>query len=484
MLSVSNYAPTWDGSCSRADACSECPTLRSTTQRYMYSQSPINDVNAATLIALLPIHAQGSDPYRCGSLNMGDFYRGLSFFFTIRQLTNTPFGLHGVLLDTCTNSLRIDQDLYNLLSSGQLCNSQSDFGNYIINNSTIGGVVTSISTNVMAANRVLAPMKIPLVGSLSSSVALSNKEEYPYFARTVPPDNSQMRVIAEILRLRNWTYVSVVYSRETYGVSGADELEKQTKLNGVCIGQSLGISYPTDDIEARSVVEQLIALQGSNVVVLITLEPRPILMAANALGVLDKFVWIGTDIWGRSQSVVQGIEHPLIGAITIGLRHTSVTGFESYLTDLTYTNRKDIPDGWFEEFYQSFHKCQLADAQIRYSQYPLCTKTETITKDKLDVDHHVIYTTVAATYAAANAIEQTRRTMCAGVSTFRECLERAGNRELLFQKLLQTQFSVATNFTLNFNSERFWDVGYTINNYVMDANGNHFYQEVRIPLLF
>lgn len=451
----------------------------------MYNPSSnVNNANAATLIAVLPIHAQGTDPYRCGILNMEDFYRGLSFFFTIRQLTKLPFGLHGVLLDTCTNSLRVDQDLYNLLSSGQLCNAQSDFGNYIINNSTVGGVITSISTNVMAANRVLAPLKIPLVGSMSSSVALSNKEEYPYFARTVPPDSSQMKVIAEILRLRNWTYVSVVYSRETYGVSGANELEKQTRLNGVCIGISVGITYPTDNTESKSVVEQLIALQGANVVVLVTLEPRPILLAAKELGVLDKIVWVGTDIWGTSQSVVEGIEHQLMGAITIGLRQTSVTGFETYLTELSYTNRKNIPDDWFEEFYQTFHKCQLPDAQVVMSQYPLCTKQEAITRNNLNIDDQFIYTTVAATYAAANAIQQTQSTQCSALSTFRECFEKTENWDVLFQKLLQTRYQLTDNFTLNFNSDRYWDVGYTINNYVMTSPGNHFYKKVSIHLMF
>jgi hypothetical protein len=46
-----------------------------------------------------------------------------------------------MILDTCSNSLRIDQDLYNILASGKLCNTKANFDG-VINNSTVGGVVT------------------------------------------------------------------------------------------------------------------------------------------------------------------------------------------------------------------------------------------------------------------------------------------------------------------------------------------------------
>ena len=476
-MAVDSYSPQWDGSCNRADACSECPTLRYSSNRYMYDES--TDPNAATLIALLPLHFQGSDPYHCGSLNMEDFYRGLAFFFTMQRLVlPRPYALHGLLLDTCTSSLRIDQDLYSLLSSGSLCNSATDFGDYIINNSTIGGVVTTLSTNVMAANRVLAPLKIPLVGSMSSSTILSNKEAFPYFARTFPPDDKQMRIISEILKQNNWTYVSVVYSRESYGISAVDVLEKQSNQNGVCVGLSVPISYPTNSEEAKVVVNQLIDQQGANVIVLVTLEPRPILLAAEELGVLDRFIWIGTDIWGTSSSVVQGFEQKVMGSITVGTRFTSVPKFNEYVTELTYANRKNIPSDWFEEFYQMIHKCQLPDAQVVMSQYPLCTKLETITTDMVDQDKPFVYTTVAATYAAASAIQQAKNSRCSALPTFRECFQDPSNMELLFEKLLQTQYNVADGFNLNFNSDRYWDVGYSIYNYVMDSPGTYVYKKV------
>jgi hypothetical protein len=63
----------------------------------------------------------------------------------------------------------------------------------------------------------------------------------------------------------------------------------------VCVGLSVPISYPTNSEEAKVVVNQLIDQQGANVIVLVTLEPRPILLAAEELGVLDRFIWIGKD---------------------------------------------------------------------------------------------------------------------------------------------------------------------------------------------
>jgi hypothetical protein len=43
------------------------------------------------------------------------------------------------------------------------------------------------------------------------------------------------------LKHQNWTYVSVVYSKEVYGLNGYKNFKKQAGAAGVCIATSISI---------------------------------------------------------------------------------------------------------------------------------------------------------------------------------------------------------------------------------------------------
>lgn len=47
---------------------------------------------------------------------------------------------------------------------------------------------------------------------------MSSRERYPYFLRTIPSDVNQAQAMVEIVRMLNWTYVSVVYEESSYGI--------------------------------------------------------------------------------------------------------------------------------------------------------------------------------------------------------------------------------------------------------------------------
>jgi metabotropic X receptor len=55
------------------------------------------------------------------------------------------------------------------------------------------------------------------VSFFSTSPALSSNERYPFFARTIPSDLYQAEAMVRLVRLFNWTYVSVVYEESSYG---------------------------------------------------------------------------------------------------------------------------------------------------------------------------------------------------------------------------------------------------------------------------
>lgn len=59
---------------------------------------------------------------------------------------------------------------------------------------------------------LLQLFNIPQVGYSATSRDLSYKQFYKYFLRVVPSDLLQARVMVDLVRNYNWTYISAVYT--------------------------------------------------------------------------------------------------------------------------------------------------------------------------------------------------------------------------------------------------------------------------------
>ncbi|KAL3856574.1 hypothetical protein ACJMK2_011309 [Sinanodonta woodiana] len=484
------YSPVWNGSCRRFDSCLECPTVRNTLSRYMLQPHSGGAGNPATIVAFMNVHGSaGLNTYRCGEISAtSDFLNALAFFYILDKNIDglRAFDVRGLVIDLCGQAVRVNQDAYRLLSSGTLCNSDFDPAGTVINKSSIAAFVTPGSDSSIEANRILSPLQIPFISYSASAMALKDQEQYPYFARVVPPDDKQSLVIAQILKQMRWNYVSVVYSKEPYGISGQLALQQKVyDMQASCIALSISISRSATIEEAKDVVRQLIDKSGADVVVLFTVNPDVILKAANALGVLDKFLWIGVDTWGSSLQPVIGLESKVVGSITIEFRNAEVKEFRDWVGSLSYTNRYFIPDDWFEEFYQVMNECYLPDAVVVRHEFngTLCRKDERIVASRIPPE--LSLSTMAATYAIKRGLYNFKKDFC-GTESFTQCLENVtGARDKLFQKILASEWQIDQSLTLMpnedfhliFNSERYWNVGYKINQFV--RNGISFtYREI------
>ena len=437
-----------------------------------------NNPNPATLIYAARIHDQGEDEYRCGPMNMDSTVQALSILYTIHYsnlIVNKPFDLRLLILDHCNNQLRIDQDIFNLLTTGKLCNAGFDSDGSVINKDTVMGVQVQSSRYVVAANRVTAPIKIQLMSGSASSTALSDQWRYPYFARTVPPDNVQMEVVARILKYNDWSYVGVIYAKDSYGINGYRNL--QSIINDgqySCIGTAEGINSPSSVEELRPVVKRLTETRGIGVIVLIVLDPRPILDALIAEGVAEKYLVIGTDTWGVSRSITEGIAKQFAGAITIDFRNAYYNDFVNWLKTISYDNRMGLPDDWFEEFYQNIHECRLPNSNLQtVSEYPLCAgvdgSAEVITEDKIK-QFAPRLTNIAATYAMGNGLSKLYREYGCADKSFTTCMAGIKNaRDVLFGNTLEQTWNInrgqvdpREDFNLELGDDRFWNIGYNI----------------------
>ena len=96
----------------------------------------------------------------------------------------------------------------------------------------IGVVGPAYSSEAVHITPVMNLFEIPLISHSATSAKLSDKDEYEFFSRTVTSDDFQVQAIIDLLVYFNWTYVSLLYTEEVYGIAGYEGLEKNAKEKG------------------------------------------------------------------------------------------------------------------------------------------------------------------------------------------------------------------------------------------------------------
>ena len=95
-------------------------------------------------------------------------------------------------------------------------------------NKTISALVGPFdSGSAVLVGSLLQVSDIPAISPSATSDELSS-QMYKDFFRTVPPDNWQAKVMADIIELFNWTYVAAVGLDDSYGHNGISALEKES----------------------------------------------------------------------------------------------------------------------------------------------------------------------------------------------------------------------------------------------------------------
>ena len=228
----------------------------------------------------------------------------------------------------------------------------------------VGGASSSISTMV---SPLFSTDNIPQISYSSTSPALSNKNIYSTFFRTIPSDVYQAEAIADILEYFNWTYVSIVVSEDEYGRNGLYALGRMLKLRNVCIAEEASFSTK-EDIDR--IVQRLQDDTRQRVVVLWCGRPKAIEFFKEATGRLSNITWIGTESWGDNKDVLKEVDFNLIrgmlGVLPYLGRHEK---FEAYLK--TLTPKTNQPNPWLSEYWQKVaKKCAVSPNNCTDEELP------------------------------------------------------------------------------------------------------------------
>lgn len=505
-LSMETYESDWEGSCDRPSVCTECPGVRDSVTRYVEGP-PGDGTITATIIGVFDLHQSRSyDEFLCGEMNYDTvFHNIMAFFYTIEKLINSQPGfsskvkINGLAIDTCSSNIRVDSDLYGLVSGKDLCHTDTDLSQKL-GMFNIAGVLTLGEDNTFAANRVLAPLAIGMISPDASSLMLQNTERYDYLLRASPPSTEQAMTILAILRKHGWDYVSVVYTDNGFGTSLYSAFRKYAAGDGaspVCLGLSLSVPEEASADIYESVVEELDenGKRGARVVVLFITKQatNQIIRAIRFVRPTTKFILIGTDTWSVDANLLRNQETFLEGTITLTKIKPQVENFKEYFAqNINKADQKLLPTDWYEEWYQHAHKCHLADSGTTLSlrdKYPAqCQENLVLNASTIHHDPNVFHT-ILSTYSIAAGLSDAAKE-CTN-STLEECMRAGGHsfRSRIFAATNGLLWSAVDskinaqsvkNFNFTFNRMRYGNTGYTVNSVQYGDMGRLEYQEVSI----
>ncbi|CAN7943214.1 unnamed protein product, partial [Ixodes pacificus] len=325
--------------------------------------------------ALFPVHERNAT-YECGRIQDEGVQQLEALLYTLQKINNDSALLPGVTLgvlalDSCdSTAYALEQSLdfvKGFIARSSMGFSCADGSSPAYRSGAFDRVVGVIGGQSSAVSIQLANLlrlfRVPQVSYQSTSPTLSNKDKFGYFFRTVPSDVNQAHAILELLRAFRWTYVSVVYSDTDYGNKGYDKLQELAARYRICLSnpQSIpGDHFAEADYDA--VLRSLTHKSNARVVVVFTDKRTARSLMRAAWRRRDRFVWIGSDAWSGLESVAQGHEEIVEGAITVSPMVQSLQGFDQYFNQLTPDN--NVLDPWFPEYWEEKFQCRLPEFQV------------------------------------------------------------------------------------------------------------------------
>ncbi|MCE7735028.1 MAG: ABC transporter substrate-binding protein, partial [Candidatus Heimdallarchaeota archaeon] len=166
------------------------------------------------------------------------------------------------------------------------------------------GLIGAASSGVSAAIAAKAEAaKVPQISYSSTSPTLSDKAEFPYFLRVVPPDSVQGVAIANIVNEMGWDTVSTLSTNDDYGQGGMDVFKAAAADLGIEVLSPQEFTPGESDVKVKL---QAIVDSGAKVIVInmIVADAVTVFSQAASVGITadNGYVWVGTD--GPTQSQV------------------------------------------------------------------------------------------------------------------------------------------------------------------------------------
>ena len=401
---------------------------------------------------LFAVHSMQGSERSCQDIRCrGGTDRAEAMLFAIDQINNDSLLLPNITLgydirDTCSEEhIGLDEAAELILTRTHInlesennCSSNNGSGSGADRGHTIGLIGAGASRVSIPIAGLTRLFETPQISYSSTSATLSNRERYSYFFRTIPSDTREAAAIVDMLQYFKWTFISTVFTRDSYGQSGVDDLHDLASTHGICIDITVGIEVSFTENDYRILAEKIANDSEANVIVVYSQQEAAQRLVRQVNAVAKKnFTWVATSAWVEYVNTVVGL---------FGVIPTSkiVNSFSDYFSALTVATNTRNP--WFSEF----SPCNYSSAEHDYA----------------------IPRVIDAVYTFAHALDTFLRDNCAQplqwIHKDRTCigLKQQLTGSALLDYIQNISFTGITGMTVSFDSKGEVEPLYDIVNYV------------------
>ncbi|XP_059842246.1 extracellular calcium-sensing receptor-like [Hypanus sabinus] len=351
---------------------------------------------------------------KCKSFGFASFRLAQTMIFAIEEINQNENLLPGITLgyqihDDCASSTIASKAALALINGEQ---ESIEYPERTGSSNVAAIIGCGPSTNSIVTARTIGSFGIPMVSYYSTCSCLSNKKEYPTFFRTIPSDQYQSKILAELVRTFGWTWIGTIRSNTDYGNFGMQGFVEHAEKFGICIAYSESF-YRTDPAQKISKVVQVIKQASTKVVVAFVDDGdmRILLkemMHQNVTGIQ----WIGSEAW-VTRNFLPAEERAIYLTGTIGpaTPRIEIDDLRDYLQNVHPSNFPDnimVTEFWETLFTCSFTRDNGTSAESSPGQIRQCTGKEHV--EEVENDYFPVimdgssYHVYSAVYSIAHAL--------------------------------------------------------------------------------
>lgn len=469
--------------CRSGKRCSECIPLPQLQEDVLYESGDIY------VIGVIPVFEK-SGTQDCGAISDNNGYQlAESVRFAVQKVNektgdNSHFfpgiKIGVIIINSCSSPAVAQRKVYDLHKNGLTL----DNGTVVdVKDKIIGYVAEYTSTVSMAVAEVLSILQIVQISFASTSPALSDRTNFPYFMRVVTPDDAQARAMIEIVKKLNADYIQIVYSAGDYGKDGRDKVKDVARANGICVVQDISVNE--DDVSVQ-IYDKLIQSAEARVVIAF-LYPNTLKKVVSALTKKMKkgeFLFIGSETWARDTTIIEEDEnHVMLGSLTVSLEMYQDKELRNHIQKIKSKPFRDDP--WVQMFLQAKRKCYF-DLSFDKTQAEKCSSSNDHSIDPdftLDTYDTQAYVATKSLLAGANSYFKEN----CGTASKSLCKQFTSNAKGLVDEILKTKMDLDGSGSKMkvFDSNGDGNIGYRIYNIQKDEvdRSKLVYREIgRFPL--
>ena len=422
---------------------------------------------------LFPVHKPTTKGSSCTTSFEEGFVLTEAMVYAVKYVNENKLFPHEITLgydirDTCSTvitALKESLDFVNergAVSSEGDSNSTTDLSPAASRQNPIAVLGAGNSVISSAVNNILSIFKVPQIGYASTSRILSNKNRYPTFLRTVPPDSHQGKAIAKIVSHFGWNYVALFASDNIYGRPLAETFKNEAKNLGVCLALDILIPYNPSVETIRKIVGKLRQDKNIEVILLFTSESEAVdILQEAALQNVTQKLWIASDSWADSPKIAEDNAKVVEGMFRIINQPTIVPDFMEYFYNLNpFNNHQNF---WFTQFWEEIFQCTVSKHNMKFSKEnrsivrAKCTGEEKLADKFLQTDavfsrvSYVLDAVLSIVYSVRKICQSNFETQTSAEMSRKEACINSVTPSTVLSQIFNITFNSVTKRTISFD---------------------------------